>query len=640
MARYDGLDDIVATAGHTFLGLTVDCARCHDHKIDPIAQADYYRLVAFFQGINHFRNGGPTDERPLFADDAARYAYETKVRDLNHKRDAAQAEVLALEKEFRAKASVGAERVADLEDLKYRYYRDTWTALPDFDALKPEDSGELKRGLFDIGPRTRDTSFGFVFEGTLIVPADGAYKFYLDSDDGSRLTVGGKFVLNYDGIHGVGKEKSGTVELSKGRLPVRLDYFQNAGSFGLKVDWRGPGFDRRELAAMVDDRPKGTPAEPKAFAKAMAKDGPRVLGAERYERYKKIRAELAKLVKEQVPVEKALCVTEGGRTAADTFVLIRGMPAAKGDRVEPGFPTVLGGQTAIVPEPTKGAKSSGRRLALAEWVASPANPLTARVMANRVWQQHFGHGIVRTPSDYGYQGALPTHPELLDWLASEFVAGGWSLKALHRTILLSSAYRMSSRGNAEALAADPANDLFWRVDMRRLTAEEIRDSLLAVSGRLDLTMYGPSVFPEMAKEVLAGQSMPGYGWRTSPPDRQNRRSVYVHVKRSLLLPLLDGFDLAETDRSTAVRFASTQPTQALGLMNGEFARSQAKALTERAKREAGDDASAQVRRVLALTTQRPATDAEVARGVKLAGALGMETLALVALNANEFMYLD
>ena len=182
-----------------------------------------------------------------------------------------------------------------------------------------------------------------------------------------------------------------------------------------------------------------------------------------------------RLRREEVPVERALIVTEGGATCADTFVLGRGNASAPGERVEPGFPECLGGGKPARIESV--GQSSGRRLALARWIASPENPQTARVMANRLWQGHFGRGIVRTPSDFGMQGATPTHPELLDWLASELVKKKWSLKAMHRLIVMSSAYQMSSRavslppagrGNG-GMAKDPQNDLFWRFDMRRLT---------------------------------------------------------------------------------------------------------------------------------------------------------------------------
>jgi hypothetical protein len=443
-ARYDGLDDIVTTTGQVFLGLTVDCARCHDHKIDPIPQKDYYRLLAFFQNINHYRNGGPSDE----------------VR--------------------------------------------------------------------------------------LVTMPDGRRSF------------------EYLATHV--KEKN----------------------------------DLRDKEPTADDQ--------------------------------------------------ALCVTEAGGQAPDTFVLLRGNAHIAGDKVEPGFPAVLGGQAAVIPPPPPGARTTGRRRVLADWLASPDNPLTARVLVNRLWQHHFGRGIVRSPNNFGLQGDRPTHPELLDWLAAEFVARGWRLKPLHRLIVTSNAYRMSSRANPAGLAADPANDLFWRFDMRRLSAEEVRDSILALSGSLNRKAYGPGVYPEMPPEVLAGESRPGAGWGKSPPEEQARRSVYVHVKRSLLLPILESFDVAETDRTTPVRFSTTQPTQALGLLNSAFLNREAATFAERLRREAGDDVSRQVRLALNLATARPPSDAEVRRGVELIEAmenedgaspdLALRSYCLLVLNLNEFVYVD
>jgi hypothetical protein len=209
---------------------------------------------------------------------------------------------------------------------------------------------------------------------------------------------------------------------------------------------------------------------------------------------------------------------------------------------------------------------------------------------------------------------------------------------------------MSSRGNDRALSLDPANDLFWRFDMRRLGAEEIRDSLLAVSGCLNPKMYGPGVYPEIPKEVMAGQSMPGSGWGKSPPEEQNRLSVYVHVKRSLLLPILESFDLAEADRSTPVRFSTTQPMQALAMVNGAFLNKQAAVFAERLKREAGENVSKQVRLGLYLATARPPDEPEIRRGVGLIETLrredgatpdqALQLYCLMVFNLNEFLYLD
>jgi hypothetical protein len=505
-ARYDAFDDIVATTGQVFLGLTFDCARCHDHKIDPVPQKDYYSLLAFFHNVNHYRNGGPTDEAPLPTTPEAARLFAERTRDLERRRAEAKAALTALEEEF------------------------------------------------------------------------------------------------------------------NGRV--------DAKSLG--------GADRRD---------------PVVFRKLIESEGERVLGAERFRQYRALRRQLAALKHEKAPGDMALCVSEAGAQAPDTFVLLRGNPhVIKGERVEPAYPTIFGGQRPAIPTPPPGARTTGRRRVLADWIAAPENRLTARVMANRVWQYHFGRGIVRSPNNFGLQGDRPTHPELLDWLATQLVANGWRLKPLHRLLMTSSAYRLSSRGNAEGLKADPANDLVWRFDMRRLTAEEIRDSILALSGSLCLRMYGPGVYPEMPPEVLATQSMPGKGWGQSPPQEQNRRSVYVHVKRSLLTPILESLDVAETDRSAPVRFVTTQPTQALGLLNSDFVNKQADALAARLRREAGADVSKQVRLALKLATSRPAADAEVRRGVGLIEALqakdgatpevALKYFCLVVLNLNELVYLD
>jgi hypothetical protein len=503
-ALYDGLDDIVATTGQVFLGLTIDCARCHDHKLDPISQKDYYCLLSFFRNINHYRNGGPTDEVPLLAGDAERLAYEAQVLELEQQRREVEAAIRAIEDEFRQ-----------------RYQQ-----------------------------------------------------------------VEGK-----------------TAELSE-----------------------------KDLQELI-------PAE-----------GPRLLDEQRTQNYERLRRELLKLNRSKIPVEKALCVTERGSVAPPTHVLLRGNPHVLGDKVEPAFLMVLGGENPALRAALPEARTCGRRRILAEWIASSTNPLTVRVMVNRIWQHHFGRGIVRSPNNFGLHGDRPTHPELLDWLAAEFIRQGWRLKPLHRLMMTSQAYRMSSGSQPKPLAEDPTNDLFWRFDIHRLAAEEIRDAILAVSGTLNLKMYGPGIYTEIPGEVLAGQSRPGYGWGQSSPDEQVRRSVYIHVKRSLLVPLLESFDLAETDRPTPVRFATTQPTQALAMLNGDFLNRQAALLAVRLCREAGGEVRAQVGYGLYLTTGRAPTAPEIERGLDLIEALRMRdgasaesalrAFCLLVLNLNEFVYLD
>jgi hypothetical protein len=658
--RYDWLDDIVATTGQVFLGLTVNCARCHDHKIDPIPQRDYYSLLSFFENVTPMGNSGDQIERPLFRDDAEQKAYEEKIADLNRRRNEAQQAVSVIEKTFRMSweslnqaAAVGG----DLDDLAFRFYRDTWTALPVFDALKAEDTGTVPSQLFDIAvaPSLRPDFFGYVFTGFLKVPMDGDYTFSLDSDDGSRLTVDGSVVAEYDGIHGQGKPKTATVRLKAGRLPIRLDYFQGQHGKGLAVAWSGPGFVARTLSALQSRRKAA--GKDSELKDAIRIDGERLLGADGKKNYDEKVKVLEKLKKEEVPVDKGLVVTERGPTPADTFVFYRGNPHAEKkpeNKVGPAFPSILKAKEPVIPTPAADAKTSGRRTALARWLVSPDNPLPARVMANRIWQHHFGRGIVRSASNFGMMGDPPTHPELLDWLATELIAGNWRLKSLHKLILMSQAYRAAATYREEAFARDPLNDSFWRFDMRRLSAEELRDSIHVASGGFNPKMFGPGVYPTIPKEVMAGQSRPGAGWGDSSPEEQARRSVYAFVKRSLITPILADFDLADTDTSCPVRFTTTQPTQALGMMNGEFLHRQARVFAERVRREAGGpdaaDVPAQVRRALEIALVRSATDAEVARGVALVDRLddadgvspsrAMELFCLMVLNLNEFAYLD
>ena len=650
-AKYDWLDDIVSTTGQTFLGLTVNCARCHDHKIDPLPQKDYYALLAFFHNITPMANGGGHIERPIVPDEASRKAHEERVADLTRRRNAAQQAVSEIEGRFR-EALAGNAAGGDLDDVEFRFYRDSWTSLPAFDELKPEDTGRVPTQVFDIGvaPSLRPDSFGYVFTGVLKVPSAGDYEFSLDSDDGSRLTLDGRVVLEHDGIHGEGSPKRATVPLQAGRVPVRLDYFQGYHGKGLTLTWAGPGFAARPLSA--------TPAGAVNLADAIRRDGARVLGADAKRDYDARVAQLERLKKEHVPEERgmALVVSEHGPKVPDTFIFYRGNPHAEKKpehKVEPGFPAILKARAPEIALPPSRA-SSGRRTALASWIVSPDNPLTARVMANRIWQHHFGRGIVRSSSNFGMMGDPPTHPELLDWLASELIAGNWRLKSLHKTILMSRAYQATSAGDATALAKDPLNDSFWRFDMRRLTAEELRDSIHVVSGAFNPAMYGPGYYPEIPREVMAGQSQPGKGWGNSSAEEQARRSVYIHVKRSLLTPILSDFDMADTDTGCPVRFVTTQPTQALGMMNGDFLHKQARVFAARVRREAGGSdgtqTAAMVRRALELALARPIADDEVTRGTSVVDTLAhkpgvtpgraLELYCLLVLNLNEFAYLD
>jgi hypothetical protein len=289
--------------------------------------------------------------------------------------------------------------------------------------------------------------------------------------------------------------------------------------------------------------------------------------------------ELGELVKRGVSVPTAYAVVDDDEPA-DAKLHLRGEPDRQGERVRRGFPQVLGGQK--LPE---GHKGSGR-LELAGWITDPSNPLTARVMVNRIWQHHFGEGIVRTPSDFGARGRMPTHPELLDWLATRFRESGYSIKAMHRLVMLSATYRLSAKADEKLASADPANELFGRFNRRRLEAEAIRDSILAVSGDLDRAVTpGPHPFPPMKQWNFTQHN----AFSAVYPTRQ--RSVYLMTQRIKRHPFLEVFDGADGNISTGQRTSSTTPIQALLLMNDPFVHEQAHSFAGRLLGGATDDAA-------------------------------------------------
>jgi hypothetical protein len=294
-----------------------------------------------------------------------------------------------------------------------------------------------------------------------------------------------------------------------------------------------------------------------------------------------------------------------------SHLLIRGQAASPGPEVKPGFPAVLVKSQPAFRKPSPASRTSERRLTLARWLTSPTNPLAARTIVNRVWQYHFGVGLVRTPSDFGTMGDPPTHPELLEWLAAWFVDHGWSIKALHRLILASSTFQMSTRGEPRSAALDPENQLLWRMPYRRLEVEVIRDSMLAASGKLNRRMYGPSMYPSIPKEALAGHSDPTTIWKPSDEPVASRRTVYAFLKRSLIVPMLDVLDFCDTTRSAARRSVTSVPTQALALLNGDFVNRQARHLADRLQRDVPGNPAAQVERAFLLAVCRKPGRSEV-----------------------------
>jgi hypothetical protein len=366
--------------------------------------------------------------------------------------------------------------------------------------------------------------------------------------------------------------------------------------------------------------------------------------AESFKRFTELNKQIAELEKTRVALSKAMAVTDKSATFPPSHLLIRGEASRPGEEVKPGFICSLPGGNVDLGAAPAGSATTGRRLALAEWLTKD-NPLLARVWVNRVWRQHFGHGIVDTPSNFGISGQLPSHPELLDWLAVTFEKGGWSTRKLHRLILLSSTYRQASAIRQAPQAVDPQNRLLWRMPVRRLEAEAIRDTVLAVSGALNHTMGGPAVYPPVDPSLRA-DTFQGPNWQDGEDGPSTwRRSIYVKVKRSLLLPELDVFDCPEITNSVAARSITTTPTQALTLLNGPFANRQAVIFAERVNKEAGPDTAAQVKRVFSMAFNRQPSSVELTQCqafmAKRGGGLApLTSLCHAVLNMNEFVYVD
>jgi hypothetical protein len=350
-------------------------------------------------------------------------------------------------------------------------------------------------------------------------------------------------------------------------------------------------------------------------------------------------------------------VDHKSKANVETFVLRRGDYKDRGPRVAPRPPgVILASQkgpsftdAAIVPTGDK----TGRRSALARWLTRPDNPLTARVIVNRLWQHHFGRGIVATPSDFGARGEPPSHPELLDWLASELIAGGWRLKPIHRLMVTSASYRQSSRANRERAADDPENSLLSRMNRRRLDAEGVRDAMLLASGELNPKMGGPGILAPIEKEVedliFTEAEVVDLWPEDRNPAEHLRRSLYLFRKRNVRYPLFDSFDAPDTQTPCPTRETSTHALQALHLLNSEFAAGRARALARRVLNEGGDEGEA-IRRIyrIVLAREPRAEEGERARAflkrqsVRIDGpdrqAAAWADLALAMLNSNEFLY--
>lgn len=647
---YDVLDDLVRVTTEGMLGMTVGCARCHDHKGDPIPQTDYFRFMAFFRGIKPL-NRGRYDQEIKTAD--ALLAQQEAATKRGEQRDEVERMLKVVEDKAVAwVAEHDLNRAAMLTDpdagkvllrdgrdggSEWHYTMENpgsgWYEV----GFRAEQLG-WKKGMSGFGVPTLGKEPNTSWKGTEIwlqttflleeIPDSVSLDIFHDEDcevylNGQQVLARRGFLKEYLSLP-ASDRFIGALQTGRNVLAVHVRQTTGGQFFDMGIRTERP-------------TPQSLVLDP---AVAGVSDAMRA-------NYRRLLDQFDELSVSRVDRGiSGMVVSEFGKDVPPIHVHIRGNPHTLGEEVAPGFPAIFGGADASI-EDVPG-KSSGRRLALARWITSPENPRTARVMVNRVWQHHLGRGLSPTPSDFGYLGEGVTHPELLDWLAQEFIRQGWSLKAMHRLILGSNTYQMSSRAESPAEGLDAGNSLLWRARPRRLTAEEVRDSMLMTAGVLNREMFGPSVYIPLPEEVIATSSTKGNKWGESSPEDARRRSVYVKVKRSLIPPEFSNFDSADTDSPCPVRFTTTVPTQALGQLNSEHVARMAEALVERMAGLPDDDTK--VRQAFEWVLSREATVDEVARALDFLKAqregLGMSAgqawhrFAVAMFNLNEFLYLD
>lgn len=586
-AVLDELDDRVDTLCRGFLGLTAACARCHDHKFDPITQKDYYALAGIFASTTY-------KEYPKApAEEIKRY-------------EAAQAAIAARTKEIPEFLKAESARWSESAIAESsRYVVAAWTL-----ANRRKSDAGLTTDAFAKGERLE----------SLFLDRWVKYLYRDGKDQRPYLNRWRELLARQDRKKDLSGDKGAKAEVAQVaaafqeyaqaslRLREAIKQFEAAASANksktMEATSVGPDLELlRELAGS-----EGIFALPRGEAERRLPDASRAALRAR-------KAELEKLKKEAPPKYAVTHSLTDGSSPSDMKVHLRGNPATLGEVAPREFLEVLS-----APNTPRFKQGSGR-LELARAIASKDNPLTARVIVNRVWEHHFGRGLVGTPSNFGKLGERPSHPELLDYLATRFVVQGWSLKALHRDIMLSSTYQLGNDVDSRNHEVDPDNTLLWRANRRRLEVEAWRDAMLAVSGQLDDRLGGPSV-------------------RLVSPENR-RRTLYAVISRHDLDGLLRLFDFPDPNITSDKRTVTTVPLQQLFVLNSPFMERQAKALAARLTSDPSESNEARIRRAFPILFGRPATDRDVALGLEfLTGPSRWEQYAQVLLGSNEFAFVD
>lgn len=665
--RTEYVADRVHTVGTTFLGLTLECSRCHDHKYDPVSQKDYYRMFAFFNNIDesglysHFTQATPTPTLLLYANDQERQHAEARAAvveaegRLAETRRQAEARFQQLPAEQRGRAAVLPTPVASFafdEMVTNRFLNQADPARPASVTENPavvagfkgqavrfsgDDSvvckgvGHFKRtDAFTIDLRVRPTelqaravllhhSRSWTDSGSRgyeVVLENGRPQFALihfwpgnaiaiRARESLPLRAWSRVTLTYDGssrakgmkLYLDGKEQD--CEVVRDNLFRDIQHraeWGDAETGGLELTlgarFRDNGFRRGEVDELRVWNTDLSPAEVLAAGTVPALDAPFASGVEEYVRRQDdaVRQALAAVKQaretenELVTKVREIMVMKELEKRRQAYVLRRGSYQMPADPVEPGVPEGIMPMPAGLPQ---------NRLGFAKWMIDPGNPLTARVAVNRIWRAHFGRGLVATAEDFGAQGQLPTHPELLDWLAKQFIDRGWDRKAMHRLVVLSATYRQSSQASRELLAADPENRWLARGPKHRLAAEQIRDQALAVSGLLVKQVGGPSVKPYQPPGVWE-DSGTGKSYRQDKGDKLYRRSLYTFWRRTAPPPSMLSFDATSREVCTAKREVTSTPLQSLVLLNDVQFLEASRVLAETLSREFPADLAGRV----------------------------------------------
>ena len=613
LARQDSIDEIVVNISQTLLGLSMGCARCHDHKSDPITQKEYYAMQAFVAGVEY-------QDRELInpeANQARQAAADAKKR-------VAQIETNLAH--FTPLAGSGKPRPpVNARENSERFTPEDATAVR-LTILKTNSLEPCIDELEAITPDGRNVA----------AASNGATA----SASGSRVSPNRhELRLVNDGVYG---NSSSWMSDSNGSGTLTITFAKTERIE--RVIWgrdrEGKFTDRLateyRLEAQTADGKWKTVADSSDRNPLVKNEKPKALDLSTLP--EKDRTAAATLVKEKAALERVIAKPNDFLVFSGTFrkpdeirLLSRGDPEQPKATVQPAVPEVLG--KLKLPE---SASDPERRQALAEWLASPENPLTARVMANRIWQGHFGMGIVETSSDFGINGAKPSHPELLDWLAREFIRSGWSVKHLHRLIVLSDTYAQDSRMRPEASALDADTRLLWRFPPRRLESESMRDATLQVAGILNLKMFGRGFDLFDKRGGLSGfqpiESFSGDGLR---------RMIYAHKVRREREAVFGAFDCPDAGQSTARRRESTTPIQALNLLNSRFTQDASEALAKRALEGTEPTQLADaIRNAYRLTLGRNPDPNEFHDAMQVCAQHGLTPLCRALLNCNEFLFLQ